>query len=277
MTDIPPADLLDEMARLRARARADRHAYVPPLVLFGVLVLLAPLWSDGGPPKFAVAGVWFGAPLQLYWLVAVVGGFLATAAWYLHRGSRSGVRTRIGGYLAIGLAGVLTMSLGMAAVASFHSRPGLVPYTQPSFTIPVGAGAVLALGGVLWLRSRLGGRTARGVASAAAVIFGCGALGMLDLHFAPARPYAPLLAIALGLIGLAWLERSPVLGVISGIFAASALLANLYNMQHAFFHLGVFARYEGPETMAFTNTLLPGLVLLAGGAAAAWHERRTRP
>src|SRR5690348_936346 len=122
MAAIPPAALLDEMTRLRTRTRADRHAYVPPLFLFGVLVLLAPLWSDGGPPRFGVAGFWFGTPLQLYWLAAVVGGFLATAAWYLHRGRRTGVRTPIRGYLALGLVGVLAISFGLPAVESFAYR-----------------------------------------------------------------------------------------------------------------------------------------------------------
>jgi hypothetical protein len=268
-----PAVLLDEISRLRARTRADRHAYVPPLFLFGVLVLLAPLWAGGGPPRFEVANVWFGRPLQLYWLAVVVGGFLATAAWYLHRGTRHGVRTPVRGYLAIGLVGVLAISFGFPVVESFAYRVDRFPYAQPSFTIPVAAAAVLALGGALWLRPKL---PHRGIATAAAMLFGLVALAMLDLRFAPVRPYAPLVTIALGLVGLAWLERSRVLGVVSGLFAAAALLANFYNMQNVFFHLGVFARYEGEATMAFTNTLLPGLVLLAGGAFAAWHERRAR-
>ncbi|MBE1494540.1 hypothetical protein H4696_001640 [Amycolatopsis lexingtonensis] len=276
MTDLPPAALLDEMTRLRAQARADRHAYVPPLLLFGVLVLLAPLWAEGGPPRFGAAGIWFGTPLQLYWLVVVVGGFLATAAWYLHRGRRSGVRTPIRGYLAIGLIGVLAISFGLPVVESFAYRVARSPYSQPSFTVPVAAVAALVGGGALWLRSRLVRRGARGAATAAAMASGFVVLAMLDLALAPARPYAPLLTIALGLLGLAWLERSRVLGVVSGLFAASALLVNLYNVQHVFFHLGLFPRYDGEATMAFTNTLPPGLVLLAGGAFAAWHERRAR-
>lgn len=268
-----PAELLDEISRLRARTRADRHAYVPPLFLFGVLVLLAPLWAEGGPRRFEVGPVGFGTPLQLYWLAAVVGGFLATAAWYLHRGTRSGVRTPVRGYLAIGLVGVLAISFGFPVVESFAYRVERSPFAQPSFTVPVAATALLALGGVLWLRPKL---RHPGIATVAAMLFGLVALAMLDLRFAPVRPYAPLVTIALGLLGLAWLERSRVLGVISGVFAAAALLANVYNAQHVFFHLGVFARYEGEATMAFTNTLLPGLVLLAGGAFAAWHERRAR-
>lgn len=90
------------------------------------------------------------------------------------------------------------------------------------------------------------------------------ALGALDLRFAPYRPYASLVTIGLGLIGLAWLERSRLLGVITGLFAASALLANL----------GVFAHYETAH--AFKSSLLPGLILVAGGVVAWFHERGAR-
>jgi hypothetical protein len=276
MTDIPPADLLDEMTRLRTRTRTDRNAYVPPVLLFGVLVLLAPLWSYGGPARFNAAGVWFGDPLELYWLVAVVGGFLATACWYLYRGTRRGVRTPIRAYLAIGFIGVVAISFGLPVAGSFAYRVERFPYTPASFTVPVIVIATALVCGLLWLRSTVASRTARAAATVAAVLAGLVALGALDLRFAPVRPYAPLITIALGLLGLAWLERSRVLGVISGVFAAAALLANLYNMQNVFFHLGIFARYEGPETQAFTNTLLPGLVLLAGGVAAWFHARGAR-
>ncbi|WP_328455942.1 hypothetical protein [Amycolatopsis sp. NBC_00438] len=276
MTDLPPALLLHEMARLKTRTRADRHAYVPPVLLFGALVLLAPLWSSGGPARFDVAGVWFGTPMQLYWLIAVVGGFLATACWYLCRGSRYGVRTPIRAYLAVGFIGVVAISFGMPVVESFAYRVGRSPYAQPSFAVPVVLIATAVLGGLLWVRSTLTGRVARGAATVAAMLSGLVALGALDLLFAPVRPYAPLVTIALGLVGLAWLERSRLLGVISGLFAAATLLANLYNMQNVFFHLGVFARYEGEATHAFTNTLLPGLILVVGGVVAWFHERGAR-
>jgi hypothetical protein len=242
-----PAALLDELSHLKARTRADRHAYVPPLFLFAVLVLLAPLWAGDDPRRFEVGILRFGTPLQLYWLVAVVGGFLATAAWYLHRGTRSGVRTPVRGYLAVGLVGVLAISFGFPVVESFAYRVQRSPYAEPSVTVPVAAAALLALGAVLWLRPR--------GAAAAAMIFGFVALAMLDLWFAPVRPDAPLVTIALGLVGLAWLERSRVLGVVSGLFAAATLLANV---------------------SASVTTALPGLVLLAGGVFAAWHERRAR-
>ncbi|WP_410621008.1 hypothetical protein [Amycolatopsis sp. cmx-8-4] len=266
MTDLPPAVLLDELARLKTRTRADRHAYVPPLLLFGVLVLLAPLWSSGGPALFGVAGLWFGTPLELYWLVAVTGGFLATACWYLHRGRRRGVRTPIGAYLAVGFVGVVAISFGMPVVASFAYRVARSPYAQAPVTGPVMIVATAVLGGLLWLRSTLTGHAARGVVTAAAVLSGLVALSALDLRFAPYRPYASLVTIGLGLVGLAWLERSRLLGVISGLFAASALLANL----------GVFARYEGETAHVFRSSLLPGLILLVGGVVAWFHERGAR-
>jgi hypothetical protein len=277
MTHLPPAVLLDEMARLKTRTRADRHAYAPPVLLFGVLVLPAPLWASGGPARFGFPGFRFGTPLELYWLVVVVGGFLATAGWYLYRGRSRGVRTPIGAYLVVGLVGVVAISFGMPVVESLAYRVARSPYARPSFTVPVVIIATVVLGGLLWLRSTLTDRAARGLVTAAAVLSGLVALAALDLRFAPYRPYAPLVTIALGLVGLAWLERSRLLGVISGLFAASALLANLYNMQNVFFHLGVFARYEGEATQAFTNTLLPGLILVVGGVVAWFHERGARP
>jgi hypothetical protein len=276
MADVTAARLLDELDRLKRQARADRHAYVPPLVLFGVLVLLAPLWSYGGPPRFGAAGIWFGTPAELYWLIAVVGGFLATACWYLVHGAQHGVRTPIRGYLAIGFVGVVAISFGLPVVNSFAYRVSRSPYTAPSVTVPVALVAVTLLGGALALRPRLESPAARATATATSVVAGLAALAMLDFGFAPVRPYAPLITIALGLVGLAWLERSHVLGVISAVFAAAALLANLYDMQNVFFHLGWFARYEGEPTRAFSNTLVPGLVLLAGAAAGWWHERRAR-
>ncbi|WP_328648588.1 hypothetical protein OHS58_14640 [Amycolatopsis sp. NBC_00348] len=264
MTDLPPAVLLDELARLKTRTRADRHAYVPPVLLFGVLVLLAPLWPSGGPALFGVAGVWFGTPLDLYWLVAATGGFLATAGWYLLRGRHRGVRTPIGAHLAVGFTGVVAICLGMPVVASFAYRVARSPYAQGPVLGPVMIVAAVVLGGLLWLRSALTGRTARGVVTAAAVLSGLVALSALDLRFAPYRPYASLVTIGLGLIGLAWLERSRLLGVITGLFAASALLANL----------GVFAHYETAHV--FRSSLLPGLILVVGGVVAWFHERGAR-
>lgn len=277
MTEIRAHELLDEMTRLKIRTRADRHAYVPPLLLFGALVLLAPLAYASVAPRFHVLGVSYGQPSELYWLFAVLGGFLATAVWYLYRGNRRGVRTPIRTYLAIGLVGVPAILLGLPVVSSFPYRMSRSPYADPSFTVPVMLGAVAALAGLLWLLPKLGSRLARGVTIAGAMALGFIALVTLDVFFAPARPYAPLLVIALGLIGLAWQERSRQLGVISAAFAGAAVLANLYNLGNVFYHLGIFARWEDERTMAFMNLVLPGAILVVGGLVARFGERSARP
>jgi len=277
MTEIRAHELLDEMNRLKIRTRADRHAYVPPLLLFGVLVLLAPLSYASVASRFYVLGVSYGQPSELYWLAAVLGGFLATAAWYLYQGNRRGVRTPISAYLAIGLVGVPAILLGLPVASSFSYRLSRSPYADPSFTVPVMLGAVAGLASLLWLLPKLDNRFARGVTIAGAMALGFIALVTLDVFFAPARPYAPLLVVALGLVGLAWLERSRLLAVISAAFTGAAVLANLYNMGNVFYHLGIFARWEDERTMAFMNLLLPGTILAVGGLVARFGQRSTRP
>lgn len=269
-------DLLDEMTRLKIRTRADRHAYVPPLLLFGALVLLAPLAYASVAPRFYVLGVSYGQPSELYWLFAVLGGFVATAAWYLYRGNRRGVRTPIRAYLAIGIVGVPAILLGLPVISSFPYRMSRSPYADPTFTVPVLLGAVAALAALLWLLPKLGSNLARGITIAVAMVLGFIALAMLDVLFAPARPYAPLLVIALGLVGLAWLERSRLLGVISAAFAGAAVLVNLYNMGNVFYHLGIFARWEDERTNAFMNLVVPGTILVVGGLVAWFGERSAR-
>ena len=270
-------DLLDEMTRLKIRTRADRHAYVPPLLLFGALVLLAPLAYASVAPRFSVLGVSYGQPSELYWLFAVLGGFVATAAWYLYRGNRRGVRTPIRAYLAIGIVGVPAILLGLPVISSFPYRMSRSPYADPTFTVPVLLGAVAALAALLWLLPKLDSNLARGITIAFAMVLGFIALTMLDVFFAPARPYAPLLVIALGLVGLAWLERSRLLGLISAAFAGAAVLVNLYNMGNVFYHLGIFARWEDERTNAFMNLVLPGTILVVGGLVACFGERSARP
>ncbi|GAB3450507.1 hypothetical protein [Actinophytocola sediminis] len=114
------ADLLGELATLRARTRADRRAYAFPLILFGVLILLSPLvyvsrhWSreelargilvDQGPfPQFfPMSGSFIRYPELVGWYV---GTFLATVAF-----GAIGVYL-IGGYAAFVAIGVALVVL----------------------------------------------------------------------------------------------------------------------------------------------------------------------
>lgn len=123
------ADLLDDLAELRRRAREDRHAYPFPLLFFGVASFLAiPLYAPSSPtPRLVVSAIeWnpllvLGAnpvvrhplALGLYWLGVLVVGALATAWWYRRRGAKIGIETSTRGYLgalAIGLSAPLVSS-----------------------------------------------------------------------------------------------------------------------------------------------------------------------
>jgi hypothetical protein len=223
MSDTTPAELLTEMSALRRRARADRHGYWLPLLLFGVLIVAAaPLYvetwrlSDGdvvaGPndiPAGELYSVENGGQAGRYWLAALIFGGLLTVWWYRWRGRRIG---------------------------------------------PQGAGAVA-------------------VGSAALAVAGAAVLGFLPLHwtFWPLeRGYAATLVIAVGLIALTYVERSPLLATITAAYTAAALLANLYNVEDVLFRLGWDPFLAHPDQARFTplpNLLLPGLVLLLAGAA----------
>jgi hypothetical protein len=62
------------------------------------------------------AGYWF--PLGWYWVVALAGGSLLTAAWYRWQDRRHGTRTPLRGYLATGLVlAAVTAALPLLATA----------------------------------------------------------------------------------------------------------------------------------------------------------------
>jgi hypothetical protein len=135
MTEPTVGELLDDVRRLKLQARADRHAYAAPLLLFAVLILLAPL---SYPPGFDRASP---QSVTRYWAASVIGGFLATIWWYRYRGTRAGLMTAISGYstaaviggLGVGVGLPLPAVLGQAASPSFYSAPWI---TLPAIVVP---------------------------------------------------------------------------------------------------------------------------------------------
>jgi hypothetical protein len=93
------------------------------------------------------------------------------------------------------------------------------------------------------------------------------------------RDYAALLVIAVGLLALAWQERSRGLWVIAVLFTAAAVIANVYNVENVFFDLGWDPFKAHPDQVRFVELpalLAPAVVLVAGGTAAglrAWRSR----
>jgi hypothetical protein len=83
----------------------------------------------------------------------------------------------------------------------------------------------------------------------------------------------PILILALGLMLLAWLERSPGLGAFAVCFLALALVVNLYDVENL---IGDLAIYHNGAFSNLPNIVLPGLVLLTAGAAFRLSAARSR-
>ncbi len=241
------ADLLGEMTALRRRARAARHAYWFPLVLFGLLTCASvPFYIMPSIPARSTIGVirrgrglsvLGGLPgtvvqryLGYYWLAALLAGLLLTLLWYRRSARRVGLQTPARGYL-ITVAVLMVLALAIPPLSRVRS-PHWLSWLQHLQ--------------VLWP----GDLVIRGT--------------------------FPLLIIAAGLWALAWAERSPALAVIAAVYAGTALLASLYDIENVLFRLGWNPSGRDWTLTSLPNVLLPALVLLAAGAGAFAVQRRHR-
>jgi hypothetical protein len=98
---------LDQLAEVRRRTLEPFHSLWYPVLLYGVLCLASAPIYELAP---SAAG--------LYWLVAVVGGWLAISRYYARRGRSaglgrpSGLRKTFGWWLGVYLAVVVVCSVG---------------------------------------------------------------------------------------------------------------------------------------------------------------------
>jgi hypothetical protein len=231
---VSPAVLLDDVSALRRRTRTDRHAYWFPLLLFGVLTLAA-------LPLYVDKS--FACPDGE---VCAVGSTRGRVALDAIGGSIIAGNAALGWYWLGALLGG-----GLATVwwYRWHARRRGV---QGRVGVAVLAGlvgvAALLVAGLTWFTPYLG------------VVSGHGT--------------AAFLAIALGLLALAWLERSVGLAVIAVAYSGAALIAMLYDVDNLVYRLGW---YPPIHYYAWPNVLLPALVLLVGGGVAALASARSRP
>jgi hypothetical protein len=240
------ADLLGEMKALRRQARATRHAYWFPLILFGLLTCAAvPFYispidqaggagvTRGGPPLPVLggfAGVTTQRYLGYYWVAALLAGLLLTLLWYRRNARRVGLATPAGGYIIT--TAVLTVLALVLPLLSQVRSPHWLSWLQYL--------------SVLWP----GDLVVRGT--------------------------FPFVIIAAGLWVLAWAERSRALAVIAALYTATALLSSLYNIENVLFRLGWNPSGSEWDLTSLPNVLLPALVLLAAGAGAFAAQRRHR-
>lgn len=241
------ADLLVEMKALRRRARATRHAYWFPLVLFGVLTCASvPFYiqsaapsgmttqANGDVPELPVLGGFAGflvhRYLGYYWLAALLVGLLLTLLWYRRNARRVGLATPARGYV-ITLAVLTALALVIPPLSSVRSPHWLS-----------------------WLQQ----------------------LGWLWPGDLVVRGTFPFVIIAVGLWALAWAERSPALAVIAAVYTGTAVLASLYDVENLVFRLGWNPGPGEWDLTSLPNVLLPALVLLATGAGAFAVQRPHR-
>jgi DNA-binding MarR family transcriptional regulator len=247
-------ELLGAMKVLRRQARAARHGYWFPLLLFGVLTCASiPFYGQHAPPLYGQpASLLYGQPaplaeaagstagaagpvspflggdpavtggggLAFYWTAALLGGLLLTQLWYWWHARRAGVATRSRAYF------VTMAALTVAAIVV----PPLSRLRAP--------------GWLHWLAVVQPG----------------------DLVI---RGTFPFVIIAASLLALAWAERSPALAVTAVLYTGAAVLASLYDVVNIAAPLG----WKPP-------TRRPGVAECAAARAGAGRGRggrRCRP
>jgi hypothetical protein len=295
--DTPGAtELLDDLRSLRTRARADRHGYAFPLFLFGALVLLAPLayvstpYNPDDPAGFEIVGrgpfpqfapmfgnVTYPGLIDWYWVLTIVGGMAVTGWWYRRRALRLGIETdtRIP-FVAAGaaLAGFL---LWEPLLTGLLSEDGTL-YSSPEINLPVlVASAVAATAVLAWAFRPQRTDTQRAAGVFAGILLASLTFAAVGVYMIKGFP--ALLAIAAALLVLAWWERSTLLAVVGILFTAASIPANhslwYWDFGYLFQDLGWSSMWDDGRVFALQNLLLPGLVLLAGGAVAALTRTRS--
>lgn len=237
-------ELLDELRELRRRTRASRHAYWLPLLVFGVLcAALTPLYV-AGPPASGSGRVGPG------WLIGLGGLFPA------------GVSTGVLG--ACWLAVLLVGAALTAAWYAWRARATGVGTDVKGVVLTWGAVCLLILGLSALGFSVFGATTAPGPLRFLAVW----ATIAIGLHGTAGLP-----VIAVGLLVLAWHERSRLLGGIAVGYAACAGLATFYDPENIVFRLapGFPIDWGGAVGVG-----LCACVLLIGAIAAYFVEWRAR-
>jgi hypothetical protein len=235
--DAVPAGLLAEMRALRGRARTARHAYWFPLVLFGVLTCASIPFYIQPPGNTDSAG---GLPY--------LGGF---SPFVSHAVAYYWLGALIGGL-------VITQVWYLWHARRVGLQTPSSAYLATTFLLTAMAASIPLLAQIRSPRSlRFLGQLQR--------------LYPGDLTI---RGTFPFVLIAAGLLVLAWAERSRVLTAIAVLYAGSAVLSSLYDVENLTQRLGW---NPSPGDQALPNILLPGLLLLVTGAATVAAQRLRKP
>ncbi|GAA1290463.1 hypothetical protein [Saccharothrix xinjiangensis] len=304
MAEPSAAGLLDELSRLRKRARIARRGHWLPVVVIGLLTLGAvPFYrpvEQQCPPgerscavldhgtSFTVPGLGrvdplgvFNAgnffqlanPLALgaYWVLALLTGLVVTVWWYRRRAEVAGLETSTSAYVRVTLGGFAVV-LGIALVG------GLLPaevrrHLRHDIKVEMVEAAVfLALPVVLAILSERDFARTRWYR--AAVVAGFVATSVLGA--VAVTKTGGLMLFAAGLLVLAWLERSPWCALVALGYAGFTLLANASTMGQVFWDLGWRPDSRVDVLFSAKDVLFPGCVAVVGGLVALALSRVRR-
>lgn len=300
-------DLLTELGELRRRTRVDRQGYAFTLLLFGVAILAAPLLYvtrpdpdlsvDGFDPRVSGSNALVRifrteagdvdpahpTLIAWYWLAVLVVGFGATAWWYRRRAARVGVETDTRGLIVAGIAAFAGFFL--STFVFWRYALSLYGAWQVNLSLMFGSLALAVL--AVW---RVRGPLGVFLAS----VFGTVTFSSIAVY--TNKGFSALLVVAGGLLVLAWLERSVLLGVVSVLFTLvaipstamihtvglfldpSALFASLGWRVEGTFVPGdhPYLRFDDLYLRAYVlqQLLLPAAVLIVGGTIAAVRHGR---
>jgi hypothetical protein len=282
-------ELLANLRELRRRTRDDRHGYTFPLFLFGALILLSPVLyasvlplppefetipvGRGTFPLFTSIGAKYPDLVGWYWVATIIGGLWATSWWYRQQARRHGVETDVRVPTAAAIAALAGFLMWQPLFADllrelFDDYHG--GYSTPAVNVPLlVVSAVAAVAAGLWSTRRTGWSRTAGVAVAAflTTVF----FGAVEVYLT--RGYGALVIIAAALLALAWAERSALLAVVGCLFTGAALFVNLSHVENVFHQLGWYGGFND-RVSTLQVMLLPGMILLVGGAVAIIRERR---
>jgi hypothetical protein len=278
----------------------ERNGYWLPMLLFGALILAAPLvyqpfqaageyfWNPTVGSQARISGLAF-APLQqfgtsdatlgdpmsvaLYWFCVVMFGPMAALLWYHRRAQRIGAQPQTGWYLLYASAS-LALYVVLFPVIEFVSldftgrtADDQSAPTSPAYAVLAVTGFVvgLAVAAVATLPRRAGHRLSsrRWTVTGLSVLLtiaGAAAVEFLA-YLHPRDSYGSLLIIGVGLLALSLVERGWACAVIAMLFTVSALVVNLVSLRPLFTWLGVLRPVAAAGTSAAMDTAFANLVL----------------
>jgi hypothetical protein len=279
---------------------AHRNGYWLPMLLFGALILAAPLcyqpflgsgeyfWDPTVASAARVSGLAF-APLQqfgtsdaslgdpmsvaLYWFCVVMFGPMAALLWYHRQARRHDEPPQTGWYLlyaSVSLALYVVLfpviefvSLHLTGrTADEQSAP-----TSPWYAVLAVTGFVLgiAVSGAATLPRRAGHRLSnrRWTVTGFGVLLTIASAAAIEFlaYLHPRDSYGSLLVIGVGLLALSLVERGWACSVIAVLFTASALVANLVSLRPLCGRLGIVAPQGVTGASAAMGTAFANLVL----------------